>query len=183
MSNLALPFCNPWQSDPTPYSWNIGLLVTSRNFFFSVEVFLFLGGFLSHFLFWPLLGPHVVYVVFLILILIVSCETCGVPAFLCMESSSMQFVILSFLDKLQEFHFFAKWHYEPKATSHERKPPFAHKSSFIEMKLNKDTKVWTYLHIASTHHIGTSLVVLTHPLGSNCRGWNFHSFSLECAWR
>ncbi len=51
-----------------------------RNFF-SIEVLLSLGGFLSHFLFWPFFGPFVIYAALPIFTFVVSCEACGVPIF------------------------------------------------------------------------------------------------------
>lgn len=54
--------------------------VTSYNFFFAI-IPLFLGGFLSHFLFWPLIGQLTTCATLIIFTFMVSCETRGVLAF------------------------------------------------------------------------------------------------------
>jgi hypothetical protein len=60
----------------------------SHGFFFT-KVPLSLGGFLSHFLFYPFFRPFAVYGMFIILALVVSGEASGILAFLCMESFYM----------------------------------------------------------------------------------------------
>ncbi len=97
-----------------------------------------LGGFLSHFFFWPLFGPFAVCITLLMFTLIVSCETCGVPTFLCMESTSMHFVT-----------FIISWHVARTSLLYKMAACMEESHflciSFNKMKLSKDVKVWTYL--------------------------------------
>jgi hypothetical protein len=55
---------------------------------FFVGALLFLVGFLSHFIFWPFFGLLVLCTA-LPIFTSMSCDTCSVPTFLCMESSFM----------------------------------------------------------------------------------------------
>jgi hypothetical protein len=116
----------------------------------------------------PFFGPLVVYIMFPIIMFIVSCKTCGVLTFLCMDSSSMHSA--TFIISRQVARF-AKWCCEPKATSHEGRPLSTH----IPLSLKWDLiGTWRFGHTSPSlqvHWIGASLKVLAHPLGFGCGEW------------